>query len=62
MASNRRRMERSESKGCDVLLGIDVGKSSNNAVAFDRDGDERLLGHPVAQNEADVRKVISEAS
>ena len=55
-------MKRSEVARYDAFLGIDVGKSSNCAALLDRSCDGPLMLRKVAQDEGEVRALISEAA
>ena len=55
-------MKRSEVAAYEVFCGIDVGKSSNYAVALDKSGDTPLIRRPLAQDEREIRSLLAEAS
>jgi len=47
-----------EQHGCDVFVGVDVGKGAHHAVALDRQG-KRLLDSPLPNDEAKLRALIT---
>lgn len=64
-APNRREEEavdRSQIRGYEVIVGVDVGKASNYVMALRLDEDEPLVSRAVPQEEAPVREAFAEAS
>jgi len=47
-----------EQHGCDVFIGVDVGKGAHHAVALDRQG-KRLLDSALPNDEAKLRALIT---